>query len=163
MLDHLDRLPPPQRDALETVFGVAAGPVPDRFVVGLATLGLLSEVAEKQPLVCLIDDHQWLDQASRQVLAFVARRLGAESLGLAFATRLPDEELTGLPQLLVTGLEEKDARALLDSVLPGRWTRGYVTRSWPRPEATRWPCWSCPGAARRTSWPAGSRSRTARL
>ncbi len=119
MLDRLDRLPPPQRDALETVFGVAAGPVPDRFVVALATLGLLSEVAEKQPLVCLIDDHQWLDQASRQVLTFVARRLGAESLGLVFSTRVPDEELTGLPQLLVTGLEVEDARALLDSVLTG--------------------------------------------
>jgi DNA-binding CsgD family transcriptional regulator len=119
MLEHLDRLPRPQRDALATVFGVAAGPVPDRFVVGLATLGLLSEVAEKRPLVCLIDDQQWLDQASRQVLAFVARRLGAESLGLVFAARVPGEELAGLPQLLVTGLGEPDARVLLDSVLTG--------------------------------------------
>ncbi len=119
MLDHLDRLPGPQREALATVFGLAAGSAPDRFVVGLATLGLLSEVAEKQPLVCLIDDHQWLDQASRQVLAFVARRLGAESLGLVFAARVLDDDLAGLPQLLVTGLEGPDARALLDSVLTG--------------------------------------------
>jgi DNA-binding CsgD family transcriptional regulator len=120
MLDHLDRLPGPQRDALATVFGVnAGGQAPDLFMVGLATLGLLSEVSEKRPLVCLIDDQQWLDQASRQVLAFAARRLGAESLGLVFATRVPGQELTGLPQLLVTGLGEQDARALLDSVLTG--------------------------------------------
>jgi DNA-binding CsgD family transcriptional regulator len=119
MVDHLDRLPPPQRNALETVFGVAAGPVPDLFLVGLATLGLLSEVAEKQALVCLIDDQQWLDQASRQVLAFVARRLGAESVGLVFAARVPGAELVGLPQLPVTGLGDPDARALLDSVLTG--------------------------------------------
>jgi DNA-binding CsgD family transcriptional regulator len=119
MLEYLDRLPDPQRDALATVLGVAAGSAPDRFLVGLATLGLLSEVAQVRPLVCLIDDHQWLDQASRQVLAFVARRLGAESLGLIFAARVLDEELRGLPQLLIRGLEEPDARALLDSVLTG--------------------------------------------
>jgi DNA-binding CsgD family transcriptional regulator len=119
MLEYLDRLPDPQRDALATVLGVAAGSAPDRFLVGLATLGLLSEVAQVRPLVSLIDDHQWLDQASRQVLAFVARRLGAESLGLIFAARVLDEELRGLPQLLIRGLEEPDARALLDSVLTG--------------------------------------------
>jgi hypothetical protein len=119
MLDQLDRLPEPQREALATVFGLAAGSAPDPFLVGLATLGLLSEVAEKRPLVCLIDDQQWLDQASRQVLAFVARRLGAESLGLIFAARVPGEELRGLPQLVITGLPEPDARALLDSVLTG--------------------------------------------
>jgi len=119
LLDHLDRLPQPQREALATVFGVAAGPVPDQFVVGLATLGLLAERAEKKPLVCLLDDHQWMDQASRRILSFVARRLGAESLGLVFAARVPGEELTGLPQLLVSGLDEADARALLDSVLTG--------------------------------------------
>jgi DNA-binding CsgD family transcriptional regulator len=119
MLEHLDRLPDPQRDALATVFGLAAGSAPDRFLVGLATLGLLSEVAEARPLVCLIDDHQWLDQESRQVLTFVARRLGAESLGLIFAARVVDDELGVLPQLLVTGLDEVDARALLDTVLTG--------------------------------------------
>jgi DNA-binding CsgD family transcriptional regulator len=119
MLDHLDRLPEPQRDALGTVFGLAAGSAPDRFLVGLAMLGLLSETAAERPLLCLIDDHQWLDQESRQVLAFVARRLGAESLALVFATRVPGAELTGLPQLLVEGLAEPDARALLDTVLSG--------------------------------------------
>ena len=119
MLEHLEGLPRPQHDALATVFGLTAGTPPDRFVVGLATLGLLSEVAAEQPLLCLIDDHQWLDRESRQVLAFVARRVGAESLGLVFAARALDEELTGLPELLLTGLGESDARALLDAVLPG--------------------------------------------
>jgi DNA-binding CsgD family transcriptional regulator len=119
MLDQLDRLPGPQREALATVFGVEAGAVPSPFVVGLATLGLLSERAEKQPLVCLLDDYQWMDQSSQQVLAFVARRLGAESLGLVFAARVPGEELTGLPWLLVPRLDDVDARAVLDSVLTG--------------------------------------------
>jgi hypothetical protein len=77
MLDHLDTLPVPQRDALRTAFGISAGPAPDRFLIGLAGLSLLSHVAEEQPLVCLVDDQQWLDHASAQVLAFVARRLGA--------------------------------------------------------------------------------------
>ncbi|HEY7279781.1 MAG TPA: ATP-binding protein, partial [Trebonia sp.] len=79
MLGHLERLPGPQRNALRTVFGMSAGPAPDRFLVGLAVLSLLSDAAEKQPVICLVDDQQWLDQASAQVLTFVARRLGAES------------------------------------------------------------------------------------
>ncbi|MGY2703771.1 AAA family ATPase [Nocardioides sp. HB32] len=119
MLGNLDRLSGPQRDALATAFGLAAGPPPDRFLVGLATLGVLAEEAAQGPLLCLVDDHQWLDQESRQVLAFVARRLGAESIGLVFAARVLDDELSGLPQLPVDGLEEPDARALLDSVLTG--------------------------------------------
>jgi DNA-binding CsgD family transcriptional regulator len=119
MLDRLEALPGPQRDALRTAFGMSAGPAPDRFLIGLAVLSLLSELAEEQPLVCLVDDGQWLDHASAQVLAFVARRLGAESVGLVFAARAPGSELTGLPELAVRGLPEADARTLLNSVLPG--------------------------------------------
>jgi DNA-binding CsgD family transcriptional regulator len=118
MLDHLETLPVPQRDALRTAFGISAGPAPDRFLVGLAVLSLLAEVAAAQPLICLVDDEQWLDHASAQVLAFVARRLGAESVGLVFAARLPSSDLRGLPELVLGGLSEADARALLDSVLP---------------------------------------------
>jgi DNA-binding CsgD family transcriptional regulator len=121
MLDHLGRLPAPQREALRTAFGLNAGPAPSRFFIGLAVLGLLSEVAGERPLVCVVDDEQWLDRASAQVLGFgfVARRLAAEPVGLVFAARDPGEELAGLPQLTVRGLAEGDARALLDSVLAG--------------------------------------------
>src|SRR6267143_1970030 len=87
MLDRLDRLPRPQRDALGVAFGLRAGNAPDRFLVGLAVLGLLSEVAADRPLLCLIDDAQWLDQASAQALAFTARRLDAESVAMLFGTR----------------------------------------------------------------------------
>ncbi|MGI5290066.1 helix-turn-helix transcriptional regulator [Nonomuraea polychroma] len=121
-LDHLGRLPQPQRDALGTAFGLSAGTPPDRFMVGLAVLSLLADVAEKEPLVCLVDDAQWLDRVSAQTLVFVARRLLAEPIGLVFAVREPglEEELTGLPQLEVGRLSDSDARALLDSVTPGR-------------------------------------------
>ncbi|HKN96291.1 MAG TPA: AAA family ATPase, partial [Pseudonocardiaceae bacterium] len=119
MLDRLDHLPGPQRDALGTAFGVSAGPPPDRFLVGLAVLSLFSEMAERQPLMCLVDDQQWLDACSAQVLAFVARRLGAEAVGLVFATRVAGDDLAGLPGLPVTGLRRRDARDLLDSVLTG--------------------------------------------
>ena len=117
MLDRLERLPPPQRDALRIAFGVSPGPAPDLFFVGLAVLSLLSDVAEERPLICLVDDEQWLDHASAQALAFVARRLGAESVGLVFAARGQSELLAGLPELVVEGLAESDARALLDSAL----------------------------------------------
>jgi DNA-binding CsgD family transcriptional regulator len=120
LLDHAETpktLPGPQRDALQTTFGLSSGPMPDRFLVGLATLSLLSSVAERQPLICLIDDEQWFDHASAQILAFVARRLGAESVGMVFAARVPTGDLAGLPELAVGGLPDADARTLLDSVL----------------------------------------------
>jgi DNA-binding CsgD family transcriptional regulator len=122
MLSSLAGLPGPQRDALGTVFGLSTGAAPGRLLVGLAVLGLLSEVVEERPLVCLVDDAQWLDQASAQALAFVARRLLAEPVALVFAVREPGEEqqLGGLPQLTVEGLSGSDARALLNSVIPGR-------------------------------------------
>src|SRR6202008_3618064 len=104
MLDKLGSLPDPQRAALGVAFGLNTGAAPDRFLVGLAALSLLSEVAEQQPLLCVIDDAQWLDRPSALVLAFVARRLLAEPVALVFATREPNEELTGLPDLAVTGL-----------------------------------------------------------
>ena len=119
MLDRLERLPAPQANALQTAFGVRSGSAPDRFLVGLAALNLLAEVAEEHPLVCVVDDAQWLDQASAQVLGFVARRLAAESVGLVFAARVLGDELAGLPELEVQGLRGADARALLNSVLTG--------------------------------------------
>src|SRR5919107_1550311 len=117
MLDLLEHLPIPQRDALRMAFGLSPGSAPDRFFVALAVLGLLADVAEDQPLICVVDDAQWLDRASAQVLAFVARRLGAESVGLVFAARVPSDELRGLPELEVAGLREDDARELLDSAV----------------------------------------------
>src|SRR5258708_8947950 len=110
MLDRLGRLPVPQRDALRTAFGMSAGPAPDRFLVGLAVLGLLSEAAAERPLVCLVDDAQWLDRASVQVLAFVARRLAAEPVGLVFAARDPGEELAARPPITVPSLRHHHSR-----------------------------------------------------
>jgi DNA-binding CsgD family transcriptional regulator len=122
VLELRERLPDPQCEALATAFGLKAEAPPDRFVVGLAVLGLLAEVAEERPLLCVIDDAQWLDAASSLSLAFAARRLLAEPIGLVFAVREPSDvrELTGLEELHVEGLGEDDARALLDSALPER-------------------------------------------
>ena len=113
------RLPVPQRDALRTAFGLAAGPAPDRFLVGVAVLSLLSGVAGERPLICLIDDEQWLDRASAQALGFAARRLAADPVGVVFAARDPGAELAVLPELVVEGLRDDDARELLDSALAG--------------------------------------------
>jgi DNA-binding CsgD family transcriptional regulator len=120
MLDRLERLPEPQRAALTTAFGLQAGPTPDRFLVGLGALGLLAETAAEQPLVCVIDDAQWVDQASAQALAFAARRLQAESVAMVFAARPAsgDGELGGLPELAVGGLDDSSGHALLRSILP---------------------------------------------
>ena len=120
LLDRLDGLPGPQRDALATTFGLSVGAVPDRFLVGLAVLGLLSEAAEVRPLLCVIDDAQWLDRASAQALAFVARRMLAEPVAMLFAAREPSDLLAGLAELVLEGLGDADARALLASVIPGR-------------------------------------------
>jgi DNA-binding CsgD family transcriptional regulator/tetratricopeptide (TPR) repeat protein len=117
MLDHAESLPDPQREALRTAFGLSAGPVPDRFLVGLAVLGLLSETAGERPLVCVVDDQQWLDHASAQALGFAARRLAADPVGLVFAARVPGQDVAGLPELVVEGLAYNDARSLLESAL----------------------------------------------
>jgi DNA-binding CsgD family transcriptional regulator len=120
--DGFDALPEPQRDALRVAFGMQGGAAPDRFLVALATLSLLAGVADAEPLVCLIDDVQWLDRASAQTLTFVARRLLAESIGMVFAVREPSDvnDLSGLPELMVGGLADGDARSLLASAMPGR-------------------------------------------
>ena len=121
MLDRMHVLAGPQRDALATAFGLVAGKPPDRFLVGLAVLGLLADVAEANPLMCVLDDAQWLDRVSLQTLAFVARRLLAEHVALVFALRGTDDEhtLAGLPELAVVGLNDADARVLLESTIPG--------------------------------------------
>ena len=113
----LDRLPNPQRQALGVVFGLRAGEPPDRFLVGLAVLSLLADAAQKQPLLCVIDDAQWLDRASAQALGVVARRLLGEPVALVVAVREPSVEFRGLPELLVGGLDEADARDLLGTVI----------------------------------------------
>jgi DNA-binding CsgD family transcriptional regulator len=122
MLSKLETLPDPQKNALQVAFGITSGNVPDRFLVGLATLSLLAEVALKRPLLCVIDDAQWLDAASGQVLGFVGRRLLGESLLMFFAVREPTEDrhLEGLPKLVLSGLTDEDARALLAAATPGR-------------------------------------------
>jgi len=122
MLERLDRLPEPQQAALRVAFGVRAGDPPDRFLVALATLSLMADAADERPLLCLVDDVQWLDGASRQVLGFVARRLLAERVGMAFAIREPADEpdLVGLSEMRLEGLAEDDARALLETSYHGR-------------------------------------------
>jgi DNA-binding CsgD family transcriptional regulator/tetratricopeptide (TPR) repeat protein len=122
MLDLLDRLPGPQRGALMVAFGLEDGPAPDRLLVALAALGLLAETAEEQPLLCVVDDAHWLDDASAQVLGFVGRRLLAEPVALIFAARAsvsgPDH-LAGLPELSLRGLDDEHAQVILASVTPG--------------------------------------------
>jgi DNA-binding CsgD family transcriptional regulator len=122
MLHRLGRLPAPQRDALGSAFGLTAGAAPDRFLVGLAVLSLLADVAEERPLLCVVEDAQWLDRESAQVLAIAARRLQAESVVMLLAIREPcaAPEFEGLSELRVQGLPDRDARELLDSVTPGR-------------------------------------------
>ena len=122
MLEHLDRLPRPQHDALCIALGLASGQLPDRFLVGLAVLSLLSAAAHERPLLCLVEDAQWLDTASSQVLGFVARRVLAESVAIVVAVREPatGRDFAGLPELPLDGLHEDDARVLLEGAVPGR-------------------------------------------
>ena len=122
MLDQLDALPDPQQNALRVSFGLASGDAPDRFLVALAALTLFAEVAGERPLLCVVDDAQWLDGATSQVLGFIARRLLAESVALVFTVREPSDEreLADLPELSLGGLQDDDARALLAAVIPGR-------------------------------------------
>src|SRR4051795_6142552 len=117
LLDRLEALPAPQRRAMEIAFGVTAGEAPDRFLVGLAVLSLLSDAAEQRPLLCVIDDAQWLDQASALTLTFVARRLLADRVGIVFAAREPGAELQHVRELEVQGVRNGDARALLGSAV----------------------------------------------
>jgi len=119
---HLERLPAPQRDALRSTFGLVAGPPADRFLVALGVLTLLAEEASEVPLVCVVDDAQWLDPESAMVLGFVARRLYAERVVLLFAVREPDGQLpalAGLPELMIGGLDDQTALELLSSLTPG--------------------------------------------
>ncbi|MFI6565793.1 AAA family ATPase [Streptomyces sp. NPDC050534] len=120
LVDRLKSLPAPQRTALETVFGIRAGPPPDRFLVGMAVLSLLSDASQRRPLLCLVDDAHWMDRASAQVLGFVARRLLAESIALVFGARERSPDLLGLPDLEVTGLRDAAAHTLLESATHAR-------------------------------------------
>jgi DNA-binding CsgD family transcriptional regulator len=130
MLGSLERLPDPQSEAVEVAFGLRSGPAPDRFEVGLAMLGLLAEAGEQEPVVCIVDDAQWLDQASARTLAFVARRLMAESVALVFALRdtADDQTFAGLPELVVGGLNNEDSRGLLGLAITGRVDERVIDR-----------------------------------
>ena len=120
LMDRFDELPEPQREALAVAFGRGVGPTPDRFLVGLAVLSLMAAAANDQPLLCIVDDAQWLDQVSVQTLAFVARRLMADQVAFVFAARESGAEaLAGLPELVIRGLSDGDARDLLESVMVG--------------------------------------------
>src|SRR5215217_5673532 len=140
MLGRLQHLPGPQRDALSTAFGLSAGPPPDRFLVGLAVLSLLAETAEEQPLLCIVDDAQWLDRVSAQTLAFVARRLLAERIGLVFALRDSTDShvLEGLPELVIEGLAAGGARGRIRAsrrAAPGEQDRGDLSAAPPHASA----------------------------
>ena len=117
-LDSLQRLPEPQRDALNVVFGITTGGPPDRLLVALALLTLLSEWAAERAVLCVVDDAQWLDRTSAQALAFVARRVTTEAVALVFGARELPDDLRGLPELVLEGLGGRDARALFGSVFP---------------------------------------------
>jgi hypothetical protein len=137
MLDGLDALPEPQRDAANIAFGLTSGSSPDRLLIGLAVLNLLAATAEDAPLLCIFDDAQWLDHASALCLSFVARRLLADQIGFVFATRWPTPELSPFTELAVEGLHEGDAQTLLSSVLHVAIHERVAIGSSPRHAATR--------------------------
>ena len=161
LLEDRARLPAPQGEALATAFGLSSGAQPDRFLVGLAVLSLLSDAAEEHPLVCLVDDVQWLDRSSAQVLAFVARRLAAESVVLVFAEREPSglEELAGLPELRVGGLADASARELLESVITAPLDERVRDRILAETRGNPLALLELPRRSRRMDWPGVSGSR----
>lgn len=128
LMEALQQLPVPQRNALGGAFGLTAGPPPERFLVGLAILSLFSAAAREKPLLCIVDDAQWLDRESAQILAFVARRLLTDPIVMLFGTRNDKDELVGLPELVLEGLADDDADILLSTVVDRRLTRGLRNR-----------------------------------
>ena len=144
ILDRSERLPDPQRDALGVAFGLSAGQTPNPFLVGLAALGLLSEASQERPLLCVVDDAQWLDRASARALAFVARRLLAEKIAFVFAARELGDALAGLPELRVEPLgRRRCADAAWSRSCPLRWMSACWIGSSPRRAGIRSRCWSC--------------------
>lgn len=147
LLPGLEQLPLPRRDTLRTVFGLAQGEAPNRFLVGPAVRGRLSDAAQERPLLCVVDNAQWLDRTSAQALTFVAHRVDRERIALVLAVREPDSvpEFADPPRLSLTGLPHETARTPLVSEFRAPWTNGYENASWRRHGATRWRCRNCRG------------------
>ncbi len=156
LLDRVDQLPEPQREALAIAFGLKTGDVPDPFLIGLGVLSLFSEASSQQPLLCVVDNEQVLDRASAHALAFAARRLFAEPVAIVFATSQASSELAELPELLVAGLRDDDARALVASALAAPLDEYVLDRIVAETAAIRWRFWSCQRRCRPPNSPADS-------